>query len=64
MAKQDTVASRRQIMAVVQDKDLTRKLVTEIAIRYQDRPGGYTRRLKLPPRQGDGSPLSLLSLIP
>ncbi len=63
LAKKDTVANRRRIMTLLQDESLTKKLVAEIAPRYQERAGGYTRLLKLPPREGDGCPLSLLSLL-
>lgn len=62
-AKSDSIAGRRRIMAVVRDRRLVRKIVDDIAPRYADRPGGYTQLLKLPARKGDGSPLTLLSLL-
>ena len=64
LAKDDSVTSRRRIFALVQDETLVKKLMSEIAPRYQDRKGGYTRMFKLGPRQGDGCPLSHLTFLP
>ena len=64
LAKEDSVANRRRIFAWLQDETLVKKLVSEIAPRYQGREGGYTQVLKLGPRQGDGCPLSQLTLLP
>jgi large subunit ribosomal protein L17 len=43
--------------------DILEKLFEDIAPRYVDRPGGYTRIYKLAPRKGDGAPLVLLELV-
>lgn len=43
--------------------DLVKKLFDEIAPRYKDRPGGYTRIVKLGPRKGDGAPMAVIELV-
>jgi large subunit ribosomal protein L17 len=50
-------------LAVLSDKDVTHKLVDEIAPRFEDRPGGYTRMFKLGTRQGDASSIAMLELV-
>lgn len=63
LAREDTVVNRRRILSVIQDRALVKKIVEETAPRYHDRNGGYTQLLKLPPRKGDGCPLSVLTLV-
>ncbi len=58
------VHARRVVAARLgNDKAVVHKLFTEIAPRYEDRPGGYTRMLKLGQRQGDGAEMVLLELV-
>ena len=64
MAKEDSVASRRRIFACLQDEAMVKKLMSEIAPRYQGRNGGYTQLFKLGPRKGDGCELSQLTFLP
>ena len=53
----------RQIQAVLGDKEMTTKLVEEVAPRYLARNGGYTRILKLGSRQGDAAPMARIELV-
>ena len=58
-----TVHQMRQVVAYLGDKEMTHKLVAEIGPRYADRNGGYTRILKLGPRQGDNAPMARIELV-
>ena len=53
----------RQVVAYLGDKEMAHKLFTEIGPRYADRNGGYTRILKLGPRQGDNAPMARIELV-
>jgi len=61
--KKGTLSHRRLALAFVTDKDVIAKVFSELSERYADRPGGYTRLLKLGPRKGDGAPIVLLELV-
>jgi len=62
-AKNDTVANRRNIARHIQDKDILKELFNEIAPKIGDRPGGYTRVVKLGRRQGDGAEMAIIELV-
>ena len=64
LAKRGDQHARRQAMARLgQDKFVVYKLFEEIAPRYSERPGGYTRILKLGPRRSDSTEMVLLELV-
>ncbi len=63
LGKRGDLHARRQALSVVRSKDVTAKLFGELAERYKERPGGYTRVLKLRRRVGDAAPLSLIELV-
>lgn len=63
LGRDDSVHHRRQAARSIADKDLLRKLFEEIAPRFSDRPGGYTRIVKLGPRRGDGAEMAILEFI-
>ncbi len=62
-AKEDSVHNRRMVGRDVKDKKALAKLFTEIGPRFKSRPGGYTRVLKLGPRQGDAAEMVLLEFV-
>ncbi|GAA1607767.1 hypothetical protein GCM10009789_72720 [Kribbella sancticallisti] len=62
-AKRGDLNSRRQVMKRIRDKSVVHVLFTEIGERYADRPGGYTRIIKLGPRKGDNAPMVKIELV-
>lgn len=63
LAKRGDLHARRQALAYVVDETVVSKLFDEIAPKYQERNGGYTRILKLGPRQGDAAEVVFLELV-
>ena len=57
------VHAQRQVVAYLNDKPIATKLFDDIAPRYSERPGGYTRMIKVGPRQGDGANMVILELV-
>ena len=63
LGKNGSLHARRKALAYVRDRAVVEKLFSELAQRYMERPGGYTRIVKLGYRRGDNSPVSLVELV-
>jgi len=63
LGKTNTLHTRRQALSFVTKKDVVYKLFEEIAPKYADRNGGYTRVLKAGPRRGDGAEMAIIELV-
>ncbi len=63
LAKKDTLHSRRLALKFIFKKEAVRKLFEEIGPRFSERPGGYTRIVKLGPRSGDGAEMAMFELV-
>ena len=61
--KKNTLASRRQALAFITKEDVVTKLFNEIAPKYAERNGGYTRIIKMAPRRGDGASQAVIELV-
>ena len=61
--KKDTLHARRLVARWIPDRGKVTKLFDEIAPRFADRPGGYTRIIKLGPRKGDGAEMALIEFV-
>ena len=62
-AKKGGLHNHRQILAYLGDQEIADKLMEEIGPRYEDRPGGYTRILKVDPRKGANAPMARIELV-
>ena len=62
-ARKGGLHNHRQILAYLNDTEIADKLMEDVGPRYADRPGGYTRILKLGPRKGDNAPMARIELV-
>ena len=63
LGKKNTLASYRQALAYITKEDVAKKLFVEIAPKYENRNGGYTRIFKLGPRRGDAAEMAIITLV-
>jgi len=63
LAKRGDLHARRQALAFLMSEEVVTKLFDEIAPKYQDRQGGYTRIYKLGPRRGDAAEMAIVELV-
>jgi large subunit ribosomal protein L17 len=63
LGKDGKLSAYRQALSFVFDEQVAKKIFSELASRYAERPGGYTRLVKLGPRLGDGAPMVQLALV-
>ena len=63
LAKRGDLTSRRRALAFIRDKNIVRKLFSELREKYLDRAGGYTRVIKIGPRRGDASIMAIVELV-
>jgi large subunit ribosomal protein L17 len=63
LGKRADLHARRQVLSVIRDQKVVAKLFDQIGPRYKDRPGGYTRIIKVGSRLGDNAPQSIIALV-
>ena len=63
LGKRGDLHARRQALAVIRSRDVTAKVFGELADRYRERPGGYTRVMKVGSRAGDAAPTSVVDRV-
>ncbi len=63
LARKDTLHAKRQALSFIYKKPVVKKLFEELGPRFSERPGGYTRIVKIGPRAGDGAEMAILELI-
>ena len=62
-AKQNNLHSKRQVFSFITKEDVAKKLFDEVAPKYLDRNGGYSRIIRIGPRRGDGAEMAIIELV-
>lgn len=62
-AKTDNLHNKRQVMSFITKEDVAKKLFDEVAPKYRERNGGYTRIVRLAPRRGDAAEMAIIELV-
>lgn len=62
-AKQDNLHSKRQVLSFITKEDVAKKLFDEVAPKYKERNGGYTRIIRVGPRRGDAAEMAIIELV-
>ena len=63
VGKKNTLAARRQAMTYIKKEDVVKKLFDDIAPKYSERNGGYTRIMRIGPRRGDAAEMAIVELV-
>jgi len=63
LAKYGDIPARRKAFAMLRDRDLVKKIFTELSVRFEGRPGGYTRITRVRSSLGDNAPMAILELV-
>lgn len=63
LGKDNTLHAKRQVLAYVTKEDVAKKLFDEIAPKYADKNGGYTKIIKIGPRRGDAAEMAIIELV-
>ncbi|MFB3926043.1 MAG: 50S ribosomal protein L17 [Syntrophales bacterium] len=63
LGKRGDLHARRQALSFVRSKDVTKKIFEDLSSRFKERPGGYTRIVKIGNREGDNAPVSMIELV-